>query len=43
VPPERQRRLRQGRPSIDDRPLDEQQDTLSQNLPNPEKSDFPWY
>jgi hypothetical protein len=43
VPPERQRRLRQDRPSIDDRPLGEQHDPTSQNLPNPERSDFPWY
>ena len=43
VPPERQRRLRQGRPSIDDRPLGEQHDPMSQNLPSPDRSDFPWY
>jgi len=40
----RQRRYWQGdQPSVDDRPLGEQQGPPSQNLPNPERSDFPWY
>lgn len=39
VTPRRQMRLRQARPNLNDRPLDEQQ----QPVPNTERSDFPWY
>jgi len=43
VSPERQRRLRQGQNPEGDRPPREQDGPRSQNVPNPEKSDFPWY